>query len=61
MKYAEDHDDVEYADSRKRRLTPAQRARFVEAWKAARDSGRLKAPLKVSTAEQLLIAAAVDR
>jgi hypothetical protein len=41
-------------------LTPAQRARVAEAWKRAKDIGKLKGPLKLTTA-RLLLAAAIDR
>ena len=52
MKY--ERDDLEYADGRKRQLSPAQRKRFAEALRRAKEAGMLKGPLKLSTAELLL-------
>ena len=56
MKY-EDRDDVEFADLRKRRLSPAQRRRIADAWKRAAADGKRKGPpMTLSTAQILLSA-----
>jgi hypothetical protein len=54
MKYEHSVDHMEFADTRKRQLSPAQRRRFAEALRRAKAEGRLKSPMKVSTAELLL-------
>jgi hypothetical protein len=61
MKYEHEHHDEEFADMRRRRtLTPARRARIVEAWKRAAAAGKVKGPMTLTTA-RLLLDAAIDR
>jgi hypothetical protein len=54
-------DELEFADARRRRtLTPVQRAKFVEAMKRAAAAGKLKGPMRLTTA-QLLLDAAINK
>ena len=56
MKY--EHQDEEFADTRRRRtLTPARRAKFLEAWRRAAKAGKLKGPMRIETARMLIDAA----
>ena len=52
-------DDLEYADNRRRVLSPEQRAKFLQSWKRALAEGIVRGPLKVATA-RLLLAASLE-
>ena len=59
-----DHDrndtDVEFADDRKRLLSPESKRALLRSWKRAKAAGKLQhVPLKVATAE-ILIAASME-